>query len=162
VEKSINDINLEEARTVDESDIILVFCPIVSRAGTDIDAALKNYVYPTGCFIIIPAVVIFLHKTLDSDSVPNSSGHVKSRDVLVVDCIFCDGKGLPDCEKNREAISAVADWIKNKVILIFSKNKISYCRLQAGVQIFTSHCLCLFFDSYHVHELYLQKPSMLT
>lgn len=45
--------NLEEAHTGGESDIILVFCPIVSRAGTDIEAALKNCVYSTGCFIII-------------------------------------------------------------------------------------------------------------
>ncbi|KAA0716673.1 hypothetical protein E1301_Tti018945 [Triplophysa tibetana] len=33
--------DLREVPTVDESDIVLVFCPIVSRAGTDIEAALK-------------------------------------------------------------------------------------------------------------------------
>ncbi len=45
--------NLKEVRSVDESDIILVFCPIVSQAGTDLDEALKNCIYPTGCCIII-------------------------------------------------------------------------------------------------------------
>ncbi len=29
--------NLRNVHTVDESDIILVFCPVVSRAGTDIE-----------------------------------------------------------------------------------------------------------------------------
>ncbi len=45
--------NLKEGLTADESDIILVFCPIVSRAGTDIEAALNNFIYSTGCLIII-------------------------------------------------------------------------------------------------------------
>lgn len=33
---------LQEVRTVDESDFILVFCPVVSRAGTDVEAAVKK------------------------------------------------------------------------------------------------------------------------
>ncbi len=45
--------NLKEGRSVDESDIILVFCPIVSRGGFDIEEALKKFIYPTGCCIII-------------------------------------------------------------------------------------------------------------
>ncbi len=31
-----------EVHSVDDCDVILVFCPIVSRAGTDIDAALNE------------------------------------------------------------------------------------------------------------------------
>lgn len=34
--------DLREVRSVDESDIVLIFCPIVSRGGTDIDAALHR------------------------------------------------------------------------------------------------------------------------
>ncbi len=45
--------NLKEVRSVDESEFFLVFCPIVSRAGTDIEEALKKIIYPTGCCIII-------------------------------------------------------------------------------------------------------------
>jgi len=45
--------NLKKGRSVDESDIFFVFCPIVSRAGTDIEEALKEFIYPTGCFIIV-------------------------------------------------------------------------------------------------------------
>ncbi|KAI5629312.1 hypothetical protein C0J50_10516, partial [Silurus asotus] len=33
---------LQEVETVDECDFILVFCPVVSRAGTDIEAAEKS------------------------------------------------------------------------------------------------------------------------
>ncbi|XP_016400446.1 uncharacterized protein LOC107733361 [Sinocyclocheilus rhinocerous] len=101
-------VQLRNVPRVQDSEIILHFCPVCSPS--DINATLQEYQKRPDK----PAVVIFLHKTLDSDSVPNSSGCVKSQDVLVVDCIFCDGEGLPDCKKNQEAISAVADWIKNK------------------------------------------------
>lgn len=33
---------LEEVKSVNECGLILVFCPIVSRAGTDINAALNE------------------------------------------------------------------------------------------------------------------------
>lgn len=33
---------LQEVKNVAECDYVLVFCPIVSRAGTDIKAALKK------------------------------------------------------------------------------------------------------------------------
>ena len=36
------EMQLKEVFTVEESDVILVFCPIVSRAGTDIEAALQE------------------------------------------------------------------------------------------------------------------------
>lgn len=45
--------NLKKGRSVDESHIILVFCPIVSRAETDIEAALNKFIHPTGCCFII-------------------------------------------------------------------------------------------------------------
>ena len=33
---------LQEVPTVEECDVVLVFCPVVSRAGTDIEAALQK------------------------------------------------------------------------------------------------------------------------
>lgn len=41
--------NVREVSTVDESDIVLVLCPIVSRTGTDIEAAVKHVKDNTGC-----------------------------------------------------------------------------------------------------------------
>lgn len=43
---------LAEVATVEESNIVLVFCPIVSRTGTDIEAALNNFNCSTGSLII--------------------------------------------------------------------------------------------------------------
>lgn len=44
--------NLREVATVEESNIILVFCPAVSRTGTDIEEALKRFSGKTGCYIL--------------------------------------------------------------------------------------------------------------
>ncbi len=42
--------NLREVDTLEESDVTLMFCPNVSRVGTDIDAALKRCEDNTGCY----------------------------------------------------------------------------------------------------------------
>ncbi|XP_043095927.1 uncharacterized protein LOC122345659 [Puntigrus tetrazona] len=102
-------VSLRKVQKVQESEILLLFCPVYSQS--DISSALQEYHKISDK----PAVVIFLHETLDSGSVPNSGEYVKIKDSLVVDCIFCDGEGLPECGKNWEAISAAADWIKNKL-----------------------------------------------
>uniref|UniRef100_A0A9J7X4Y4 Fibronectin type-III domain-containing protein n=1 Tax=Cyprinus carpio carpio TaxID=630221 RepID=A0A9J7X4Y4_CYPCA len=100
--------NLEEARTVDKSDIILVFCSIVSRAGTDIDAALKNYVYPTDKL----AVLVVLHHTFDPEkTVPDSRRCVNRTDILTVDCLFCEDTGLLKCQKNSDAYDKTVYWL---------------------------------------------------
>lgn len=44
--------DLEEVNSVDKCDVILVLCPIISRAGTDIDAALKKLNNLSGNFQI--------------------------------------------------------------------------------------------------------------
>ncbi len=44
--------NSKEVHIVDDCDVILVLCPIVSRAGTDIDAALNKLNTCSGNFKI--------------------------------------------------------------------------------------------------------------
>ncbi|KAK9974553.1 hypothetical protein ABG768_022641 [Culter alburnus] len=96
--------DLEEAFTVAECDFILVFCIIVSRAGTDIDAAVNelNAVSETK-----PALFVVLHHTFDTEKmVPDSRSHVTRMKTLTVDCLFYDNKFL-DCVRNREALDRI-------------------------------------------------------
>ncbi|XP_048044099.1 uncharacterized protein LOC125266972 isoform X3 [Megalobrama amblycephala] len=96
--------DLEEVFTVAECDFILVFCIIVSRAGTDIDAAVNelNAVSETK-----PAVFMVLHHTFDTEKmVPDSSSHVTRMKTLTVDCLFYEDKFL-DCVRNREALDRI-------------------------------------------------------
>ncbi|XP_037389229.1 uncharacterized protein LOC108427060 isoform X3 [Pygocentrus nattereri] len=100
---------LQEVLTVEECDVVLVFCPVVSRAGTDIEAALQELSDKSATK---PAVLVVLHHTLNPDlTVPDSSRAVNREKTLTVDCLFHEDKGLLQCRKNDEALCKVADWL---------------------------------------------------
>ncbi|CAB1312259.1 unnamed protein product, partial [Coregonus sp. 'balchen'] len=91
-----------EVRTLEESDVIMTFCPIVSRAGTDIEAALQEI--PTGKRVVL----VVLHHSFNPDcTVPNSSRLVTRHDILTVDCLFHENHGLLDCPRNKEAVAMI-------------------------------------------------------
>ncbi|KAK6329064.1 hypothetical protein J4Q44_G00010420 [Coregonus suidteri] len=91
-----------EVRTLEESDVIMTFCPIVSRAGTDIEAALQEI--PTGKRVVL----VVLHHSFNPDcTVPNSSRLVTRHDILTVDCLFHENHGLLDCPRNKEAVATI-------------------------------------------------------
>ncbi|XP_042175317.1 uncharacterized protein LOC112244223 isoform X2 [Oncorhynchus tshawytscha] len=90
-----------EVKSPEESDVIMAFCPIVSRAGTDIEAALQQI--PKGKDVIL----VVLHHTFNpDDTVPYSSRLVTRSDViLTVDCLFHERLGgLLDCPRNDAAV----------------------------------------------------------
>ncbi|XP_060719415.1 uncharacterized protein LOC132841178 isoform X3 [Tachysurus vachellii] len=102
--------DLQEVKNVAECDYVLVFCPIVSRAGTDIEAALKNLQDIAGSK---PAVLVMLHHTFDKDYVvPDSSRAVKRKNLLTVDCLFYEDQGLLQCTKNAESLGKILSIIK--------------------------------------------------
>ncbi|KAL7838616.1 hypothetical protein AOLI_G00270200 [Acnodon oligacanthus] len=89
---------------------ILVVCPIVSRAGTDIAAALQTLDEKDA---EKPAVLVVLHHTFDPEcTVPDSSSAVDRPGTLAVDCLFHEDRGLLQCRKNDEALGKVAAWLK--------------------------------------------------
>ncbi|CDQ97723.1 unnamed protein product, partial [Oncorhynchus mykiss] len=89
-----------EVKSPVESDVIMAFCPTVSRAGTDIEAALQQI--PMGKDVIL----VVLHHTFNPDyTVPYSSRLVTRSDViLTVDCLFHERLGLLDCPRNDAAV----------------------------------------------------------
>ncbi|XP_045067119.1 uncharacterized protein LOC121552712 [Coregonus clupeaformis] len=92
-----------EVTSQEESDVILVFCPIVSLAGTDIEAALQQI--PVGK----PVILVVLHHTFNPDyTVPDSSRLVTRGDViLTVDCLFHESQGLLECPQNEEVVKEI-------------------------------------------------------
>ncbi|KAL7834433.1 hypothetical protein SRHO_G00286800 [Serrasalmus rhombeus] len=100
---------LQEVLTVEECDVVLVFCPVVSRAGTDIEAALQEL---SGISATKPAVLVVLHHTFNQElTVTDSSRAVNREKTLTVDCLFYEDEGLLQCIKNDEALCKVADWL---------------------------------------------------
>ncbi|KAM9440328.1 uncharacterized protein Hap1MRO34_025592 isoform 3-T3 [Clarias gariepinus] len=104
--------DLQEVSTVDDCDFILVFCPVVSRAGTDIEAAVQKLHSSSGTK---PAVLVVLHHTFDPECVvPNSSRAVHRENTVTVDCLFHEDKGLLQCHKNYESLTRITEMIQSQ------------------------------------------------
>ncbi|XP_076867054.1 uncharacterized protein LOC143518462 isoform X2 [Brachyhypopomus gauderio] len=111
---------LTEVSIVEDFDFILTFCPVVSRAGTDIKAALReiNRVSESK-----PAVLVVLHHTFDPDcTVPDSSRSVTRENTTTVDCLFHEDQGLLQCTRNDEALSRVTKHLKHQTLKRPSKD----------------------------------------
>ncbi|KAI5088798.1 hypothetical protein C0J45_21370, partial [Silurus meridionalis] len=94
-----------EVFSVDQSDVIIAFVVIVSRAGTDIEAALK-YIPENQ-----PVVLVVLHHTFDPDSIaPESRRHVSKKNIWTVDCLFHEDQGLLKCHHNTKALEATRKY----------------------------------------------------
>ncbi|KAL7830889.1 hypothetical protein SRHO_G00303910 [Serrasalmus rhombeus] len=94
--------NLQKVKSEDQSDVTIAFVAVVSRAGTDIVAALKR----------IPetqrVVLVVLHHTFDREFVaPNSRHCVNRSNVFTVDCLYHEDQGLLKCQRNSDALNAV-------------------------------------------------------
>ncbi|KAM9441432.1 uncharacterized protein Hap1MRO34_026440 [Clarias gariepinus] len=97
---------------IKESKVILFYIPIVSRAGTDIEAALQKLKGLDDKHV----VVVVLHHTFDKESVvPDSSRAVNRKKTITVDCLFHEDEGLLKCQKNDDAVNKVAKWIHVEV-----------------------------------------------
>ncbi|CAM4540409.1 unnamed protein product [Leuciscus chuanchicus] len=101
---------LQEVSTVEECDVLLVFCIIVSRTGTDIDAAVNEL---NALSESKPAVFMVLHHTFDPEKiVPDSSRYVTRRNTFTIDCLFDEDEGLLKCVRNDEALEGIKQWLQ--------------------------------------------------
>lgn len=106
-----------EVNSLEECDYILVFCPAVTRVGTDINDALSNM--PRGK----PAILVVMHHTFNSGHVVTESRrqvddpHVR----LTVDCLFHEGKLL---KSNQNEIM----WHEVKKFLRVPPTQMSSCQ----------------------------------
>ncbi|XP_036436690.1 uncharacterized protein LOC118814914 [Colossoma macropomum] len=101
---------LKEVSNVEECDVIIGFCPVVSRAGTDIEVALKKI---QDLSDTKPVALVVLHHTFDPEYiVPDSSCSVNREKTLTVDCVFHEDRGFLRCRRNQEAVDNVRKWIK--------------------------------------------------
>ncbi|KAK2911869.1 hypothetical protein Q8A67_004002 [Cirrhinus molitorella] len=107
-----------EISSYDRCDFYLFFCPIISRAGTDTDNALK---YLDQVKAQKPVIMVVLHHTIDPEkTILDSNIAIKRENIFPVDCLFNDN-GLLPCEKNTNAINKIAQDLKSK------KLKSYYC-----------------------------------
>ncbi|XP_016306234.1 uncharacterized protein LOC107661249 [Sinocyclocheilus anshuiensis] len=121
--KTLKKFGLKEASSPRHCHFLLFFCPIISRAGTDIEAAVKylNEVKVIYHLSSLPVIMVVFHHTLDPEKpILDSNRVITSEDISAVDCLF-DDTGLLSCQKNLNAISKIAKDLKSE------KQTLYYC-----------------------------------
>uniref|UniRef100_A0A3Q0R488 Uncharacterized protein n=1 Tax=Amphilophus citrinellus TaxID=61819 RepID=A0A3Q0R488_AMPCI len=96
--RAVDNFGQKEVNTLQECDFLLVFCPVVSRVGTDIAEAL-NSMPRKKCGKRV--ILVVMHPTFSPHYVvAESRRHVQDQTVrLTVDCLFHQGE-LLDCKLN--------------------------------------------------------------
>lgn len=98
--------------TVQECDFILAFCCIVSRAGTDIDAALDQI---QNLQVTKPVILVVLHHTFETEKIIlDSNATINRKQILAVDCLFSEDDGLLQCQRNEDAVDKIAKYLKSQ------------------------------------------------
>ncbi|XP_062323608.1 uncharacterized protein LOC134024890 isoform X2 [Osmerus eperlanus] len=94
---------LTEVMSPSDCDVIMAYCPVVSRLGTDLEAAMERI--PAGK----PVILVVLHHTFNPDyTVPDCSRHVTGQVIHIVDVLFHDSKGgLLKCSQNAKAVAEI-------------------------------------------------------
>ncbi|KAM8832999.1 uncharacterized protein AB9W97_003831 isoform 2-T2 [Spinachia spinachia] len=112
VVKYLETIGKVQTESCAQSDFLVVFCPVVSRVGTDIEAALSDDSVLTDGK---PAVLVVMHHTFDPHHVvAQSSWQVCDRRVwLTVDCLFYQDHLLPRCRLNDAMRAQVGDLLRS-------------------------------------------------
>ncbi|KAI4893888.1 hypothetical protein NFI96_024336 [Prochilodus magdalenae] len=101
----------------EEYDVRVLFCPIVSRAGTDIEAVLSRVRDGE------PTIVMVLHHTFDSRAViPNSSSYNREG-LSLVDFLFSEDQGLLECERNNISFETAARYIERHAVVSKDEQK---------------------------------------
>ncbi|KAL3052147.1 hypothetical protein OYC64_004829 [Pagothenia borchgrevinki] len=93
-----------EVISPEQSDYLVLFCPIASRVGTDIEEAMNKISGGK------PIVLVVMHHTYDKDHfVPESRRLVENKDVIItVDVLFHESNMLI-CNRNDTAWFQVED-----------------------------------------------------
>ncbi|KAM9356081.1 uncharacterized protein KZ484_014083 [Pholidichthys leucotaenia] len=97
-------INWDENTSVQDSQITFVFCPIVSRVGTDVEAALRE-VPGKGKVILVLMRYTYEAKHVTTLKTWNSNHDV----VLCVNVFYFEKKGLLKCSENDKAIREIQE-----------------------------------------------------
>ncbi|CAK6974027.1 uncharacterized protein LOC121907569 [Scomber scombrus] len=100
-------VTLETTRDLQESDIVIAFCPITSRVGSDVEAAMTDITASCGKK---PVILVLMHHTRDVEYSTEGRrwSDVYPSVVLDVHVLFHETKnGLLLCPKNDQAAAQI-------------------------------------------------------
>ncbi|KAB5525814.1 hypothetical protein PHYPO_G00144540 [Pangasianodon hypophthalmus] len=143
-------MKLHEAYSESDCDVIIVFVPIVSRAGTDIQAALEKLHRHSYKNIIL----VSLHHTFDPHYIaPDSRHSVHRSDVFAVDCLYHEDQGLLTSRCNDEALKRVIKHLGGEK----SSNQVSEPSWLSGVD--NTELISWIFTVLSIFLVYLVLPE---
>ncbi|XP_048841299.1 uncharacterized protein LOC125714600 isoform X2 [Brienomyrus brachyistius] len=91
-----------ELCSAESSSVILVFCPVVSRVVTDMDAAMARVTEDK------PVILVFMHHCHHPSHMTDIAVQPsRSNIVQVVHCAYHETKGLLRCQENDQAAAIV-------------------------------------------------------
>lgn len=99
--------NVETTRDLQESHVVIVFCPITSRVGSDVEAAMTDIKGSCGQK---PVILVLMHHTRDVEYSTDGKrwSDVYDNVVLDVHVLFHETKsGLLTCPKNDQAVAQI-------------------------------------------------------
>nr|XP_023649106.1 uncharacterized protein LOC111834253 [Paramormyrops kingsleyae] len=95
-------LQIDQNCSAESSDVILLFCPVVSRIGTDMEAAMARVTEDK------PVILVFMHHCHNPSHMTNITVQPSRRNIeQVVHCAFHETKGLLECQENEQAVKAV-------------------------------------------------------
>ncbi|XP_029966876.1 uncharacterized protein LOC115402448 isoform X2 [Salarias fasciatus] len=114
VVRTFKSVGQTEARSPEDADYCLVFCPVSSRVGTDVSEAMEHL--PAGK----AAVLVVMHHTFNTEQViPPSRRLVTDQRVrLTLDCLFHQNK-LLSCELNRNMENDIRKFFRASESLVW-------------------------------------------
>ncbi|XP_035985360.1 uncharacterized protein LOC118558874 [Fundulus heteroclitus] len=98
---------VEETQGPEDSRVIVVFCPITSRVGSDVESAMRDQRVSSSDK---PVILVLMHHTRDVDySTGESNWSETYKDVVLAAHVFFHETepGLLNCERNDQAIEEV-------------------------------------------------------
>ncbi|XP_072558576.1 uncharacterized protein [Paramormyrops kingsleyae] len=90
-----------ELCSAESSNIILVFCPVVSHIRTDMEAAMARVT------VNKPVILVFMHHCHHPSHMTNITVQPCRSNMQVVHCAFHESRGLLECQENEQVVKAV-------------------------------------------------------
>ncbi|KAL6095538.1 uncharacterized protein ACO6RY_09445 [Pungitius sinensis] len=140
----LNSIGKVEVESCTESDFLVVFCPVVSRVGTDIEAALSDNLVLSVLTDGKPTLLVVMHHTFDPNHVVAESRRQVSdpRVRLTVDCLFHQGKLLHPCSLNNAMRTQVGDFVGSQTLKSMICSQVTFCK-QLPIKFWYVVAVCL-------------------
>lgn len=101
-------VNVEVCQHPADCDVVVVFCPVTCRVGSDVDDAMRNIPAEACGKRVILLVMHHLRKDISPAEAQQNHGHQN-----VIHVVYHETKnGLIKCDTNDRAIETLQEWCK--------------------------------------------------